>query len=457
MAVASLAGTAYALGALGIVFYVVPNLWETLGWQSAASTAFRVVVQLVVLVGLIVFGARLLGPRAPHGARAGIFVGLLGFLTILLLTRWASLWIEYWSFDRGLFSPTVGAVITAVIGLALLIGGIRLFMRPTTERLLSSFEDQGWFTTKGYKSLQGLRVRRGTIFGILVLAGAGIWTLMSHNTLNTGPRDWSLNVPFTGRTTLYDAGDVGKELNEKYPGKDYFDPENYVKIEEANDSDLKAGKIASRSVFDQTVKTLKAEDKTPPTAAKPDLLVLDRYTLQEINRTIDPATHVKIFSPNASDYSTGDIVERSAFNAEKDKLTKSGVSKDSLPVTVEPQPAGGPTTFRTLTLLPSIALAVPLLLMAASLWLAWRVVNVPAFADFLIATEAEMNKVSWTTQRRLVQDTIVVLVTVVLMAFYLTACDLGWQALLKWPPIGILYQQPEDQKNSATNIEQRPW
>ncbi len=34
-----------------------------------------------------------------------------------------------------------------------------------------------------------------------------------------------------------------------------------------------------------------------------------------------------------------------------------------------------------------------------ALWLAWRVVNVPSFADFLIATEAELNKVSWTTRR----------------------------------------------------------
>ncbi len=72
-----------------------------------------------------------------------------------------------------------------------------------------------------------------------------------------------------------------------------------------------------------------------------------------------------------------------------------------------------------MTLLPSVQFTVPLLLLAAALWLAWRVVNLPAFADFLIATEAEMNKVSWTTQRRLFQDTIVVLVTVVLMAVYL--------------------------------------
>ena len=59
---------------------------------------------------------------------------------------------------------------------------------------------------------------------------------------------------------------------------------------------------------------------------------------------------------------------------------------------------------------------MPLLLLALSLWLAWRMVNLPPFADFLIATEAELNKVSWTTQQRLVQDTIVVLITTFLLA-----------------------------------------
>ena len=35
------------------------------------------------------------------------------------------------------------------------------------------------------------------------------------------------------------------------------------------------------------------------------------------------------------------------------------------------------------------------------LWLAFRLVNMPAFADFLIAVEAEMNKVSWPTRGEL--------------------------------------------------------
>jgi preprotein translocase SecE subunit len=96
-------------------------------------------------------------------------------------------------------------------------------------------------------------------------------------------------------------------------------------------------------------------------------------------------------------------------------------------------------------------------MLAAGIWLAWRIVNVPAFADFLIATEAEMNKVSWTTQRRLVQDTLVVLVTVVLMAFYLFGMDVMWKSVLSWPPIGVLKISSDEQREAAQPPEDRPW
>jgi preprotein translocase SecE subunit len=73
-----------------------------------------------------------------------------------------------------------------------------------------------------------------------------------------------------------------------------------------------------------------------------------------------------------------------------------------------------------------ITLTVPVVIFVTACWFAWRVVNWPTFADFLIATEAEMNKVSWTTRKRLVQDTIVVLVTVFLMTVGLFALDYLW-------------------------------
>src|SRR5205823_12945818 len=52
----------------------------------------------------------------------------------------------------------------------------------------------------------------------------------------------------------------------------------------------------------------------------------------------------------------------------------------------------------TFTLLPHLKFTLPILILAAAMWFAWRVVNQPVFADFLIATEAELNKVSWTTR-----------------------------------------------------------
>ena len=412
MAVASLAGAAFVLGTLAIVFYLLPSLWpaENLLWMIV-----RGLVQLSLLVGLAVFGVRLLAPKALHGVRAGIFVALVGFLLILLLTRWASLWIEYWSFERGWFSSTVGAILTAVLGLGLLAVGIRYFLRPGTERFLVRLEDQGWFSAKPYKALQGLRVRRGTIFGILLLVGAGIWTLLSHNTLRKqGSPDWQLDIPFTGRVVVESRGDVSD--------KDFAD-------------------------------VLNSRIPDWPSRLADKNLVLDRYTLQEINQSVDPLTHVKVFEPGSSDFRTNEIVDRSEFTKVERSIDKEGGVK---PRGVSPQPATGPLTYRSLTLLPAVQFTVPLLLLAASLWLAWRIVNWPVFADFLIATEAEMNKVSWTTQRRLIQDTVVVLVTVVLMAFYLFSMDMVWKHVLSWKPIGVLVI-PEDQPEATTNMENRPY
>ena len=69
--------------------------------------------------------------------------------------------------------------------------------------------------------------------------------------------------------------------------------------------------------------------------------------------------------------------------------------------------------------------------------------NVPTFADFLIATEAEMNKVSWTTRKRLMQDTIVVLVTVFLFTMFLFVVDIIWIKVLSAPYIQVLLIDPK--------------
>jgi preprotein translocase subunit SecE len=73
---------------------------------------------------------------------------------------------------------------------------------------------------------------------------------------------------------------------------------------------------------------------------------------------------------------------------------------------------------------------IPMLVLAVGLWIAFRVVNVPQFADFLIAVEAEMNKVSWPSRDVLVRSSIVVMLTIFLLAGLLFFYDLVWSWLL---------------------------
>jgi preprotein translocase SecE subunit len=85
-----------------------------------------------------------------------------------------------------------------------------------------------------------------------------------------------------------------------------------------------------------------------------------------------------------------------------------------------------------------ITLMMPVLIFVVACWFSWRLVNWPMFGDFLIATEAEMNKVSWTTRKRLVQDTIVVLAAVLLMTVFLFVVDMLWIKILTNPLVDVL-------------------
>jgi preprotein translocase subunit SecE len=69
-------------------------------------------------------------------------------------------------------------------------------------------------------------------------------------------------------------------------------------------------------------------------------------------------------------------------------------------------------------------------------WVTFRLLQFPPFVEFLIATEAEMNKVSWTSREDLKRATTVVLVTVALMAVFLFGVDWVWSNLLQL--IGVL-------------------
>ncbi len=81
---------------------------------------------------------------------------------------------------------------------------------------------------------------------------------------------------------------------------------------------------------------------------------------------------------------------------------------------------------------------LPLLIGLGSIWFTYRLVSYPRFADFLIATESEMNKVSWSSRPRLMQDTIVVLTTLALLTVVLFLMDVIASSVLRLEWIRII-------------------
>jgi preprotein translocase subunit SecE len=79
---------------------------------------------------------------------------------------------------------------------------------------------------------------------------------------------------------------------------------------------------------------------------------------------------------------------------------------------------------------PTLKYAVPLAILVIGGWLVYRVVNMPRFADFLIAVEAEMTKVSWPTRHQLIRSSLVVIVTIIGFAVLLWFYDAFWSFLL---------------------------
>ena len=81
-------------------------------------------------------------------------------------------------------------------------------------------------------------------------------------------------------------------------------------------------------------------------------------------------------------------------------------------------------------------IGIPGAILCGGLWVAYRVVNLSNFADFLIAVEAEMSKVSWPTKTELVRGSMVVLITILFLAGFLFLFDFIWAMVFKY--LGIV-------------------
>jgi preprotein translocase subunit SecE len=74
---------------------------------------------------------------------------------------------------------------------------------------------------------------------------------------------------------------------------------------------------------------------------------------------------------------------------------------------------------------------LPGIFLLAGVWIGYRIVNYPKFADFLIAVEAEMNKVMWPSQDELVRSSLVVIVLLLAFAALMFLFDLVWVQIFK--------------------------
>ncbi|MEL7498582.1 MAG: preprotein translocase subunit SecE [Planctomycetota bacterium] len=76
-------------------------------------------------------------------------------------------------------------------------------------------------------------------------------------------------------------------------------------------------------------------------------------------------------------------------------------------------------------------------LFVVSGWFAFRIVNYSVFADFLIAVEAEMSKVSWPSRSELWRASVVVMFVIFALALFLFVFDAIWT--MTFELLGIRY------------------
>ncbi len=76
-----------------------------------------------------------------------------------------------------------------------------------------------------------------------------------------------------------------------------------------------------------------------------------------------------------------------------------------------------------------VATMVPVALFAVLAGLIFWLVNKPLLADFMIAAEGEMKKVSWSSRKEIVVSTSVVIVVVIILAAFLGLTDIVFELL----------------------------
>jgi preprotein translocase subunit SecE len=79
-----------------------------------------------------------------------------------------------------------------------------------------------------------------------------------------------------------------------------------------------------------------------------------------------------------------------------------------------------------------IKIMVPAGLFVALSLLVFWLVNTPSLANFMIAAEGEMKKVSWSSRKEIAVSTFIVIMVVIIMAVLLGATDMTFQLVFEW-------------------------
>jgi preprotein translocase SecE subunit len=387
------------------ILQLLPVVWFSLLNFPATSTS-NITLALVGfglgISAIIVIGKNKIFYELP-GLKAGIFIGFVLLLANLYFDSFWGKFTESLVFDKRVFPESFGVSLAGAGAALAAIGSFIFFFRPNNIKLFNRIEEQGWFSRDSFKQNQGSKIRRGTIMCLLILFGTGIMTLVRNDSLARNGSNWQIEIPYTGKV-----------------------------------------KINADKVGDALALLQSAGYKTDGE------LLVSRADFRMANSAIDPNLYIKIgLLTGDSKYKIGEIVSKDSFQEESRELIKNDrkpAESASLKI------AEGTVIYRSLILLPGVQFSGPILLIILALWVSWKVVNIPVFADFLIATEAEMNKVSWTTKKKLFHDTIVVLTTLVLMSVFLFAMDQFWRIFLT--KAGVLrFGQDSVQKNTSVDLK----
>jgi preprotein translocase SecE subunit len=306
------------------------------------------------------------------------------------------------------------------VALPFLAIGMAFYKFIAEPATMKSLDEQGWFGVKAYKPQQGHRIRRATLAALWFLAGSGMYTAYQSGALAPA----NLAMPFTGYYTVVDAHDSELITPDLMPGV----------------SGIQKGEPLGRSEYSNLLALL-ATDSTGQ-------LVKVRGDRQEIPLSdgkkvlFEPGKLVRRESVTQANRLITNPDEKSYFGIYREIQFKEAVAP-----TVRPEGRG------QVMLLPSLgtqALVFTVLLV----WLSVRLTQVPAFADFLISTDAEMNKVSWASRSKLWQDTIVVIVGMLLMAGLMMGLDQMWRGVLTATSV-LQFRSGGDERNRS--VEQRTW